>query len=238
MLFFYVRHGDPIYTPDQLTPLGRRQAEAVGRRLAMFGIDRIYSSTSTRAQQTAEPTCEMTKKEKVLLDFCHENHAWTEMTRTLSSGQRRWLFEDPEIKRLFVSDEMRSLGYRWYEHPAFKDYDFRSGMERISKETDALLASLGYELDHALHMYKAVNPTEERVALFAHQGFGLAFLSHVLGIPYPTFTTHFDISHSSFTVIDFQEEEGYAYPKVLTLSNDSHIYKEGLPTKYNNVKYI
>ena len=29
MLFYYVRHGDPIYTPDSLTELGHRQAEAV-----------------------------------------------------------------------------------------------------------------------------------------------------------------------------------------------------------------
>ena len=112
MLFFYVRHGDPTYTPDQLTPLGRRQAEAVGKRLAMFGVDRIYASTSVRAQQTAEPTCEMTKKEKVLLDFCHETHAWMEMTIKLN-GHRRWLFEEDSVKRLFVSREMRELGFRW-----------------------------------------------------------------------------------------------------------------------------
>ena len=31
MLLLYVRHGDPIYSPDSLTPLGERQAEAVGR---------------------------------------------------------------------------------------------------------------------------------------------------------------------------------------------------------------
>ena len=65
MLFFYIRHGDPIYTPDQLTPLGQRQADAVGKRLAMFGVDRIYSSTSMRAQQTAQPTCDLLKKEKI-----------------------------------------------------------------------------------------------------------------------------------------------------------------------------
>ena len=34
MLLFYLRHGDPIYSPDSLTPLGQRQAEALGRRLA------------------------------------------------------------------------------------------------------------------------------------------------------------------------------------------------------------
>ena len=73
------------------------------------------------------------------------------------------------------------------------------------------------------------------MALFAHQGFGLAFLSYILDIPYPTFTTTFDLSHSSVTVVDFgRESHKIIYPKVLQLANDSHLYKEGLLTGYNN----
>ena len=64
MILYYVRHGDPIYNPDSLTPLGQRQAEAVGKRLALYGIDEVYSSDSNRAMQTAEPTCQLLKKEK------------------------------------------------------------------------------------------------------------------------------------------------------------------------------
>ena len=45
MLFFYIRHGDPIYQPDSLTPLGEYQAEAVKSRLGQFGLDKIYAST-------------------------------------------------------------------------------------------------------------------------------------------------------------------------------------------------
>ena len=77
-------------------------------------------------------------------------------------------------------------------------------------------------------------PNEKRVALFAHQGFGISFLSSVLDIPYPEFSLHFDFSHSSMTVIEFKDVDGIVIPKVLTLSNDSHIYSENLPTKYNN----
>ena len=62
MIFYYIRHGDPIYDPDSLTPLGRRQAEAAGKRLSVFGVDKIYASSSTRAIQTSQPTCEMLKK--------------------------------------------------------------------------------------------------------------------------------------------------------------------------------
>ena len=48
MLLFYVRLGDPIYDPDSLTPLGESQAEAVGKRLAFYGLDEVYASSSNR----------------------------------------------------------------------------------------------------------------------------------------------------------------------------------------------
>ena len=233
MLFFYVRHGDPIYHPDQLTPLGRRQAEAVGKRLAMFGVDRVYASTSERAKQTAEPTCEMTKKEMVLLDFCHETTAWNEMSKILEDGRRRWLFQDEETRRLFLTKEIRELGFRWYDHPAFAAYPYEKGMERIRKGTDELLTSLGYELDHETHMYKVVRSTQERVALFAHQGFGSLFLSCLLDIPYPEFSVRYDLQHTGVAVIEFPEADGYAIPRILSIGNDAHLYREGLPMWYN-----
>lgn len=82
--------------------------------------------------------------------------------------------------------------------------------------------------------YKILQPSDERVALFAHQGFGFAFLSVILDIPYPIFMNHFNLCHTGMTVIEFKEVDGYAIPRVLTLSSDSHLYREGLPTKYNN----
>ena len=38
MLLFYIRHGRPTYSPDALKPAGRRQAEAIARRLALYGV--------------------------------------------------------------------------------------------------------------------------------------------------------------------------------------------------------
>ena len=53
MLLYYIRHGDPVYEPDSLTALGHRQAEAVAKRLALHGMDKIYCSSSNRAVLTA-----------------------------------------------------------------------------------------------------------------------------------------------------------------------------------------
>lgn len=235
MILFYVRHGDPIYNPNMLTPLGEKQAHAVAKRLASHGLDKIYSSPSTRARQTAQPTADLTKLPVTEVDFADEAHVWRDLTVKTERGLR-WLFQNAESRELFVSKEIRVLGDGWYNHPKLTEYE--EGILRVYDNTDAFLSTLGYEHERYTGRYKVLRDNGERVALFAHQGFGLAFLSCLLDIPYPQFSTHFDMSHSNMTVIEFKDEGGYAIPKILTLSNDSHIYREGLPTKYNNEIYF
>lgn len=227
MLFYYVRHGEPIYSPDSLTPLGHRQAEAIAKRLAVYGLDEIYSSTSNRAIQTATPTAKALNKEIKLLDFANEGHAWDELTYQTDEG-RRWLFHLPKIKELFHDEITDSLGHEWYNHPALKDYGYGAAIARIQNGADELFESLGYRrISHG--KYEVLRQNDSRVALFAHQGFGLAFFSAVLGIPYPKIASHFDMCHSGLTVIEFKDEGGFAYPRVWTLSNDSHLWREGVP---------
>ncbi|MBQ2675859.1 MAG: histidine phosphatase family protein [Clostridia bacterium] len=235
MVFFYIRHGDPIYNPDSLTPLGHRQAEAVAKRLALYGLDKVYVSTSTRAIQTSTPTCELLKTQPELLDFTNEGHAWEELTiENYYCQGRRWLFENDKIIQLFHDESIRNLGERWFDHPELKQYNYEKGITRIRDNADEFFKSLGYEHVKGTGKYKVVEPNDKRVALFAHQGFGLAFLSCILDIPYPMFCTHFDMCHTGMTVIEFAEKDGYSVPKILTLSSDSHLYREGLPTNYNN----
>lgn len=235
MLLFYVRHGDPIYNPDSLTPLGERQAEAIARRLALYGIDKIYSSTSTRAVLTATPTAEILKKDITKLDFAHEDLAIQDFAVPNGKGGRVWSFFHKDISKLFVGKEIRRYGDEWYEHPMLKEYtNFKPGVERIKRETDAFLASLGYEHDREQCIYKITEPKYERVALFAHEGFGRCFLASALDMPFPQVTVHFQMSHSNLSVLEFADEGGYAIPRLLTLSNDSHIYRDGLPTNYCN----
>lgn len=235
MLFYYIRHGDPIYEPDSLTVLGHKQAEALAKRLALYGIDRVYASSSNRAIETAKPTCEILKKEMEIKDFANESYAWGEFTIG-ENGNKTWLFNNSEIRRLFTEEAITSLGHKWYEYEGMSEY--KKGVERISRETTEFFKELGYEKIGNTGKYKVIKPNNERVAFFAHQGFGILFLSEILGIPYPQFITRFDLCHSSLTVIEFGEADGYSVPKILTLSSDSHLYREGLPTKYNNKIYF
>ena len=211
----------------------------------LIAVDKIFASSSTRAMQTADPTCEILKKEKTILDWCNEGHVWNELTVEYEKGQKTWCFSHKPTKELFVSAEIKALGNEFYTHEAFLDENvygitkFKEGLERVQRETDAFFASLGYRHDSNRGGYIAEAPTKERVALFAHQGFGLAFLSCLLDIPYPIFCTHFDFGHSGVTAIEFSAKQGeLCMPTVLQLSNDSHLYRDGLGTNYQNRIYI
>ena len=238
MLLYYVRHGDPIYNPDSLTPLGERQAEAVARRLTQHGIDQIYSSTSTRALLTAKPTCEITGKDAIPLDWCHEACAAKHFWFDSGNGEKGWVFAQPGYIEKFASKEIVDLGAKWYEHPDFANTTFKEGIENTRRKAFEFLAQLGFTYDEQKGMYKSSKQNNKRIALFAHQGFGLLFLSIISLIPYPAFCTRFDMTHTGVTVIEFPETDGYVLPKILTLSNDSHIYRDNLPTKYNGGFFI
>ena len=234
MIFFYIRHGDPTYRPDDLTPLGERQAEALAKRFAVYGLDEIYTSPMVRARKTAGPTCEVLKMEPTVLDWCSEALAFGDVSIEISPGKRKWACGHIPTCEKFLSPEVVALGDKWYTHPAFDGTNFARGVERVERETDALLLSLGYRHDRTRRLYTVEEPSEKRIALFAHSGFGGMFLSSLLDIPYNIFCTRFTFGLSGVTAVHFKNEDGISIPKILQLSNDSHLWREGLGIKFQN----
>ena len=237
MLFYYIRHGEPLGVPDySLTPLGREQAKALSKRLCLFGIDRVFASPTLRTMQTAQPICDLLGKEITTCDWADEGIVWNEFTVPHPKYEHTWAFYDPKYLEIFSSPEVRALGERWYEHPDLAGLNFKAGVERVNAAVDDFFLSLGFRHDRANARYEVVGEhlNRERVALFAHQGFGMSFFSSMLDIPYPMFCTHFDFSHSSMSVINFEPRGKYVYPHVLQTANDSHLYREGIITGYHN----
>ncbi len=232
MLLYIIRHGDPIYNPDSLTELGKLQAQAIGKRLAMHGIDKIYSSPLIRAQQTAEPTAILTKKEVVIEPFFSENIA-VKYFWDRRQEKQTWLMSS---MRNELRSTVKKYGEQWYNDPRFDGVPVKEGVDFFLENSDRFFESLGYKHDRENCQYITENPTEDRIAVFCHEGFGLSWIATILDLPQPILWANFGLGHSDMTVIQFSGK--VCTPKVLTHSNDSHLYKEGLPTKYNNMKYI
>ena len=232
MLLYIIRHGDPIYSPDSLTPLGHRQAEALAKRLSVHGLDEIYASPLIRAQQTAQPTCELLHKQARILEWTSEAQAWSEFTFNdpARGGGLNWVFHIQNDK--YKMPELLE-GDKWYDAEPFRQSNAREGYARIKRESDAFLAGLGYAREGL--RYRVTAPNDKRVAVFCHQGFGVTWMSHLLGIHPLLFWSTFDITHSSVTIIEFRNNpDGYCAPMCLALSDTSHIYAERLPLEYNN----
>ena len=237
MLLYYIRHGEPLGVPDHsLTPLGREQAKALSKRLCLFGIDRVFASPTLRTMQTAQPICDLLGKEITPCDWAGEGIVWNEFTVPHPKYEHTWAFFDPKYLEIFSSPEVRALGERWYEHPELAGLNFKAGVERVNAAVDEFFLSLGFRHDRENARYEVAGEhfNRDRVALFAHQGFGMSFFSSMLDIPYPMFCTHFDFSHSSMSVINFEPRGKYVYPHVLQTANDSHLYREGIITGYHN----
>ena len=163
MLLFYVRHGDPIYNPDSLTELGKKQAEALVKRMKECNPDKIYASSSNRAIMTAEPTAKFLNKEMEILDWCNENYAYKEFSIEIENGKRKWCFSDNGMKQIFASNEIRSLDKKWYEYPKFADLKFKSGVERVQSEVDKFMLSLGYKHDQEKNGYISIRQNDDRI---------------------------------------------------------------------------
>ena len=233
MLLYVIRHADPIYSPDSLTELGHRQAEALAERLAATGLDKIYSSPNMRAQMTAKPTCELLGLGFGIEDWMSENLAWKDFACELEDGSGRfsWTFHRQNTKLKY--DEAIKSGGKWHESRYFKKVNAEAGYRRIAECSDDFTERLGYRRKNGA--YEIIRPNEERVAAFCHQGFGSLWLSYLLDISPHLFLSSFDITHSGVTILEFKNyDDGCTAPKCLCLSDTSHIYKAGLPMRYNH----
>ncbi len=233
MLLYVIRHGDPIYNPDSLTEKGHLQAKALAKRLAVNGLDKIFTSPLIRAQQTAQPTCELLGIKPEIADWTSEGHTWQEFTfeDPELGGSLNWVFHVQTTR--YKNPEVLALGDKWYEAEPFCFSKAKEGYDRIKRESDAFMESLGYKREGM--NYRVIRPNDDRVAVFCHQGFGTTWLSHLLSIPPVLYWSTFDMNHSSITIVEFKNtKDGLVAPICLAVSDTSHIYADGLPLQFAN----
>lgn len=228
MLLYIVRHGHPVYEPEEkLTELGHKQARALAPRMVEAGITRIFSSPLRRAKETAQPTAEALGLTISVEPWMSEELAWERFTKPVPTDEIPrgstwvWYSNDPGQ---FVRGENHDIGDRWAEIDAMKVCpQARAGYDQLMKDSDAFLKRLGYVRDG--NEYVIEKPNDERVAVFCHQGFGLTWLSHLLRIPPTIFWNEFDITHSGVTLLEFKNYAcGRTVPKCLFLSDMSHLF--------------
>ena len=122
--------------------------------------------------------------------------------------------------------------------PGMPVEDVRVTVDRIKRDSDRFLSSLGYVRNGGFYEVEQANDLQ--IAVFAHGGFGLTWLSILLEIPTPLMWSGFFLHTSSVTQILFDERPGgFATPRCLMISALPHLFassqipgKAGIQSNY------
>ncbi len=212
MLLYIIRHGDPDYEHNTITPFGHKEAEALADWFDINGIefDEIYTSPLGRAIDTASYTCQAQGIDPVILHWAEESMD----------------FMQPFEPNSDVNFRFNANGIEDYTDFAAEDRS--ETINRLIKESDRFLTGLGYER-HGSH-YTVKNDNQKRIAVFCHGGFGTAWTAHLLGTaPTLGFPSMF-MTSSSFNVFEFRPygDGSYTKPRLLHFGDISHLHAAGI----------
>ncbi|MBL8992276.1 MAG: histidine phosphatase family protein [Spirochaetia bacterium] len=224
MRLYIIRHADPDYPNNTITPAGHLEAKALAQRLQFEKISRIFSSPLGRALDTMKYSAEAL------------GLSWTveEWTQELSLGARISGFSAPEAAWNQHPELIRKhrvdQGGIWRDSiPPIETVksDLNEVFDSVKKQSDQFLKRLGFEREGPV--YRVVKPNQERVAVFCHGGFGLTWLAHLLDVPLPVMYSSFFLPTSSVSTILMEERSGgIACPRAIGLADLSHLYGKGL----------
>lgn len=213
MKLLIIRHATPDYKNKTIKPIGHKEAEALGQKMGKIGLTKIYASPMGRAQHTMQYTSDETGLPCETQEWMQELVHWK-----LPDGSWPWKIHTDE-----VFDQQNFYDYKnWYQSPRYEGGDLEAKFGTLMQNSDDFLKALGYERTGS--KYKCLVPNDEVIAIFCHAGFGAAWISHILGIPFSMVAMGLPMSPSAVSYIEFKGEEGEEiYPKCLRFGDTSHL---------------
>lgn len=201
-----IRHADPDYAHDSLTPKGFMQAEILAPTVIKYAPTHVYVSPMGRAQATAAPALRMLGITPEILPWTGESMAYMQIP-DLDGDVGEVTFN---YKNGFVVER------------DFCDYDGRPQLiEAMINGSDELLKKHGLVREGGT--YRMIKNTGDRVCVFCHGGFGSAWIAHLMGMS-PLYGWHrFRIDTTSITRFVFAGDEGdRVIPYCEFLNNTAH----------------
>lgn len=220
MKIIIVRHADPDYSIDSLTPKGRVEAELLSEKLSKMEIDAFYTSPMGRAKDTAEYTLKKMKRNATECEWLKEFNYRIDKPNRKNSIPWDWFPEDWCANDEFFDKDA------WKDAPIFKTNGVSEAYDNVCRELDALLLNYGYKRDGRL--YKVLDANEKTVVLFCHFGLECVLLSHLLNVsPMVLWHGTCALPSSVTTLVTEERRRGIAYFRMNGFGDVSHLYAGG-----------
>lgn len=161
-----VRHGEQLYERGMtlaagvnppLSPLGERQAQAVGERLANVELDAVYASPLTRAHDTGAAIAQHHDVELIVFDDLHEVDLWGQLDQSKSLTEQ------------LPADELREIFRESQRTQSWDAYRYANGPQEFRDRVVRTIEQI------------AADNVGKRVAVACHGGVIGTYLSQLWG---------------------------------------------------------
>ena len=221
MRILLIRHAEPDYSVDSLTPKGRVEAELLSRRLIKYDIRDFYTSPLGRAKDTAAYTLDK-------LGRMAEELPWLAEFRGRSidpaTGRRHipWDFPPRFWPDLPGAGDVNT----WADALFFDSTDVKTVWQETMDGADALLARYGFRKDGPV--WRCEKNTRDTICLFCHFGISMAFLGYLTDCSPLVLWHHTLTLPSSLTeVVTEERTRGEVSFRVTRLGDIAHLESVG-----------
>ena len=222
-----IRHGDPDYEHDSLTPRGDTEAKLLADIIDRYNIDYFYVSPLGRAQRTASFSLEKLGKTATTLDWLKEFPP--RILRPDGNGRRMiawdWRPADwTKIPEMYDKD-------KWGTHPIMHEGGVDAEASYVYDGLDTLLAKHGYERDG--NIYRAIRSNHDTIALVCHFGIECVLIGHLIGVsPMPLWHGFVSAPTGITSIYTEERRPGIASFRVNEVGATPHLFLGGVePSK-------
>lgn len=208
MTLYLIRHAEPDYENDTLTPYGISQAKKLAQWFKDIKLDQLCYSDSNRNRLTAsfiEKECNIFSR-KV---------EWGDSNRKNEKPLSPWKIKD----RIIKETESIPDNDEWKNIPEFKNCNVIQNIEKHCRQFDEFLLSAGFK--HENKLFKVIKNDDQNIAVVCHGGAIAVILSHLLNISFFQLITHVEFQPASVTKIELSGAENtYITSKLIYLNQN------------------
>lgn len=228
MKLIFIRHADPDYDLDSLTPTGWREAEALAEHLSSMEVAEYFVSPLGRARATASPTMQRIGAEATVLPWLTEfTHRTPSKPSYPLSSEVPWDWRPLEwtVRPRFFDRE------QWAGEAEMEESNIGHHYRTVCHAFDAFLAERGYE--RSGRMYRTLLGHTETYVFFCHLGSMGILLSHLLNISPMIMWHSFAPAPSSITTVVTEErQKGHVSMRLLSFGATPHLDTSGIEPSF------
>lgn len=218
MKLLFIRHADPDYKNDSLTPTGFIEAKLLADRIAPMEIAEYYVSPLGRAKATIAPTLAAANRTAVECPWLREFEPSIERPDT--GGRKRvvwdWLPQDWLKDPRFLSES------GWRESEWLTRHHVGESYDEVIRAFDDLLCGKGYRRNGL--WYDVVRPSTETYAFYCHFGVTCVLMSHLMNVSPMVLWHGLAMAPSSVTTVVTEERrKGIAVFRASAVGDVTHL---------------